>query len=104
MRERFVALRTSLLSITTALISSTAMFATIFRLLEIRDCPADRTTRFWLTYIAEIFAQSISWNLTAPLHFPSRETICNAFEHERFLQRSEPLWGQTPFNNHLFIF
>ena len=72
--------------------------------LMIRDCPADRTTRFWLTYIAEFFAQSISWNLTAPLHFPSRETICNAFEHKRFLQRSEPLWGQTPFNNHLFIF
>ncbi len=73
-------------------------------LLLIRDCPRDRNARFWLTLLAERFAQLISWNVAAPLHFPGREDIGAHFLPDKFESRIEPLWGATPFNNHLFIF
>ncbi len=73
-------------------------------LLVIRDCPRDRNTRFWLTFLAERFAQIITWNVAAPLHFPSRDQICGRFSPDEFESTIEPLWGATPFNNHLFIF
>src|ERR1041385_2535293 len=41
-------------------------------LLVLRECPRERGPRFWATYLAEKFAQRISWNLRGPLHFPSR--------------------------------
>jgi SAM-dependent methyltransferase len=73
-------------------------------MLVIRDCPCDRNARFWLTGFAERFAQCITWNMKTPLHFPTRERIFGAFAPERFSGSVEPLWGGTPFNNHLFIF
>jgi len=73
-------------------------------LLVIRDCPRDSNARFWLTYLAERFAQMTTWNIRAPLHFPTRETIFAAFDQGQFSHAVGPLWGRTPFNNHLFIF
>ncbi len=73
-------------------------------LLLIRDCPRDRNTRFWLTLLAERFAQLIAWNVAAPLHFPDREEVGAHFSPHEFESKIEPLWGATPFNNHLFIF
>ncbi|HEY1770468.1 MAG TPA: class I SAM-dependent methyltransferase [Chthoniobacterales bacterium] len=73
-------------------------------LLVIRDCPRDHNVRFWLTHLAERFAQTTTWNLRAPLHFPTREKICAPFSPNEFDSSIEPLWGRTPFNNHLFIF
>jgi SAM-dependent methyltransferase len=72
--------------------------------LVLRDCPRNQGTRFWLTYLTEKFAQIISWNVTAPLYFPSRESIYENFSAEKFNGHDTPLWGATPFNNHLFIF
>jgi 2-polyprenyl-3-methyl-5-hydroxy-6-metoxy-1,4-benzoquinol methylase len=73
-------------------------------LLVIRDCPRDNSPRFWMTYMAEKFAQAVSWNLNTPLHFPSRERIAEAFNENEFERESRPLWGTSPFNNQLFIF
>jgi trans-aconitate methyltransferase len=73
-------------------------------MLVIRDCPRDRNARFWLTLLAERFAQTTTWNMKARLHFPSRENISAPFSPNEFFPRVEPLWGRTPFNNHLFIF
>ena len=73
-------------------------------LLVIRDCPRDNNARFWLTLVAEKFAQAISWNLNTPLHFPSRALIQGAFDGNEFESESRPLWGTSPFNNHIFIF
>ena len=73
-------------------------------MLVIRDCPRDRNARFWLTRTAERFAQATRWNLRTPLHFPAREQILSAFNPAEFTARIEPLWGRTPFNNHLFVF
>ena len=73
-------------------------------LLVIRDCPRDSNIRFWLTQLAERFAQATTWNMKVPLHFPTREKILVAFDEESFSRTVAPLWGRTPFNNHLFIF
>ncbi len=73
-------------------------------LLLCRDCPRDGSARFRATYAAEVFAQTISWNWRAPLHFPTAESINAAFPADEFSREVRPAWGRTPFNNHLFIF
>jgi len=73
-------------------------------LLIVRDCPRDQSVRFWMTWLAEHFAQLISWNLNTPLHFPPRERITAAFNEAEFERESRPLWGGTPFNNQLLVF
>ena len=72
--------------------------------LVIRDCPCDNSARYWLTKLAERFAQGTTWNMKAVLHFPTREAIFSAFPASQFSRDVAPLWGRTPFNNHLFIF
>ncbi|MDQ6809061.1 MAG: methyltransferase domain-containing protein [Verrucomicrobiota bacterium] len=72
--------------------------------LLIRDAPRDARPRFWLTFLAEIFAQTIAWNVGARLHFPARDELRAPFPASEFTSESRPLWGNTPFNNHLFIF
>jgi 2-polyprenyl-3-methyl-5-hydroxy-6-metoxy-1,4-benzoquinol methylase len=73
-------------------------------LLIIRDCPRESRPRFWMTWLAEKFAQTISWNLNVGLHFPSRTGIDGIFSESEFERESRPLWGTSPFNNHLFVF
>ena len=73
-------------------------------LLLLRDAPREASARFWMTYAGEIFAQTISWNIGAPLHFPSRESIGAAFGPVEFTREERPAWGGTPFNNRLFVF
>lgn len=73
-------------------------------LLLLRDCPRDGSLRFRATYCAEVFAQTISWNWRAPLHFPQTESIDAALEQTEFSREIRPAWGATPFNNQLFIY
>ena len=72
--------------------------------LIIRDCPRDARPRFWMTWLAEKFAQAVSWNLRTSLHFPSRASINDVFRELDFDCETRPLWGTSPFNNHIFIF
>jgi 2-polyprenyl-3-methyl-5-hydroxy-6-metoxy-1,4-benzoquinol methylase len=88
----------------TSLLSRLARCVAPGGVLVIRDCPRDKSPRFWMTYAAERFAQAVSWNLRTALHFPSRECIAEAFHEDEFTRESRPLWGTSPFNNHLFIF
>jgi 2-polyprenyl-3-methyl-5-hydroxy-6-metoxy-1,4-benzoquinol methylase len=88
----------------TALLSHLARRVAPAGSLVIRDCPRDHGPRFWLTWMAEKFAQAVSWNLNTSLHFPSRERINDAFPENEFQRESRPLWGRSPFNNHLFVF
>ena len=48
-------------------------------LLILRDSPRNGTARYWVTYLAELFTQCITWSVATPLHFPSHETICENF-------------------------
>ena len=88
----------------TSLLSHLAKCVAHGGVLVIRDCPRDNSARFWMTYVAERFAQAVSWNLNTSLHFPSREHIAEAFNENEFERESRPLWGTSPFNNQLFIF
>lgn len=88
----------------TSLLSHLAQGVARGGLLVIRDCPRDRSPRFWMTLMAEKIAQGVSWNFNTSLHFSSREHIAEAFDKNRFERESRPLWGTLPFNNHLFIF
>lgn len=72
--------------------------------LVLRDAPRARNARFFFTYLGEKFAQAISWNVKTPLHFPSHASICEKFPMEEFSRQATPLWGKTPFHNHLFTF
>jgi 2-polyprenyl-3-methyl-5-hydroxy-6-metoxy-1,4-benzoquinol methylase len=72
--------------------------------LIIRDCPREPRPRYWLTLLAEKFAQTIMWNRGGSLHFPSRAGIDAAFGPAEFGRETRPLWGGSPFNNHIFIF
>jgi O-methyltransferase involved in polyketide biosynthesis len=87
-----------------ALLSELAARVAPGGLLLLRDAPREQTARFWATYAGEVFAQTISWNIGAPLHFPTRESIAAAFNEAEFTREERPAWGGTPFNNRLFIF
>jgi len=73
-------------------------------LLLLRDCPRDGSIRYRMTYAAEVFAQSISWNWRTPLHFPTVASIDAVFDRSEFDRDVRPAWGGTPFNNQLFIY
>ncbi len=73
-------------------------------MLLVRDCPCDGGIRYAATLLAEKFAQLISWNVSTPLYFPSRESVLRNFSPNEFTHEVKPLWGATPFNNHLFTF
>jgi 2-polyprenyl-3-methyl-5-hydroxy-6-metoxy-1,4-benzoquinol methylase len=88
----------------TALLTQLAQCVAPGGVLIIRDCPRDGGPRYWITWLAERFAQVISWNLDSPLHFPSRASIDDVFGAAEFERESRPLWGASPFNNRLFIF
>ena len=72
--------------------------------LLLRDCPRDGSARFWMTYCGERFAQTISWNIGARLHFPTSASINAAFGESEFAREEQAAWGRTPFNNRLFIY
>lgn len=73
-------------------------------LLLIRDAPRDNSYRFRLTYLAEKFAQMTSWSRWRPMYFPFRTEIVRTVEARGLTGTVVPLWGNTPFNNHLFCF
>ncbi|HEX8898172.1 MAG TPA: class I SAM-dependent methyltransferase [Chthoniobacterales bacterium] len=73
-------------------------------LLIIRDSLCEMRPRYWITWLAEKFAQTISWNVDGALHFPSRASINEVFDDDKFQRECKPLWGASPFNNHIFIF
>jgi 2-polyprenyl-3-methyl-5-hydroxy-6-metoxy-1,4-benzoquinol methylase len=86
------------------LLSELAMNVPAGATLLLRDCPRDGSARFWMTYAGEVFAQTISWNMGVPLHFPTRESINAPFHDHEFAREELPAYGGTPFNNRLFIF
>ena len=88
----------------TALLTHLAECISPGGLLVLRDCPRDNGPRFWMTYVAEKFAQIVAWNLNTSLHFPSPEKIREPFRGDEFTRESRPLWGKSPFNNYLFVF
>lgn len=70
--------------------------------LVIRSGLRDDSWRFKLTVIGDWLAKATFWMKAAPTHYPSLE------DFERILApfgnvSISPLWGGTPFNNHLIV-
>lgn len=70
--------------------------------LVIRSALRDASWRFKVTVAGDILAKASFWMKAAPTHYPTAE------DFERILSphgkvRIEPLWGGTPFNNHLIV-
>lgn len=70
--------------------------------LVIRSGLKDDSTRFKVTVVGDLFARATFWMKSAPVHYPT------AADFERILSphgevRITPLWGPTPFNNHLIV-
>ncbi len=88
----------------TMLLRRLAVYVPPDGLLLIRDAPRDGSARFWATYAGEIFAQTVSWNIGVPLHFPEVTALQEAFPEKEWTCHEQPSWGHTPFNNRLFVF
>jgi 2-polyprenyl-3-methyl-5-hydroxy-6-metoxy-1,4-benzoquinol methylase len=70
--------------------------------LVIRSGLKDNSTRFKITVAGDLFAKATFWMKAAPIHYPT------AKDFERILSPHgdvgiSPLWGPTPFNNHLIV-
>ena len=70
--------------------------------LVIRSGLRDESWRFKVTVAGDILAKASFWMKAAPTHYPTSE------DFERILSphgkvRIIPLWGGTPFNNHLIV-
>lgn len=70
--------------------------------LIIRSGLRDDSWRFKVTVAGDLLAKASFWMKAAPTHYPSAE------DFERILSpfgkvSISPLWGGTPFNNHLIV-
>jgi 2-polyprenyl-3-methyl-5-hydroxy-6-metoxy-1,4-benzoquinol methylase len=70
--------------------------------LVIRSGLRDDSRRFKVTVFCDYVAKATAWMKAAPTHYPA------AVDFERLLAphgrlRISPLWGGTPFNNHLIV-
>ncbi|MDZ4401486.1 class I SAM-dependent methyltransferase [Prosthecobacter sp.] len=71
--------------------------------LIIRSCLADDSTRFRITVAGDWFAKLTFWMKAAPVCYPDRALFESVLSSAGLRVRAEPLWGGTPFNNHLIV-
>ena len=70
----------------------------------IRDCINDGSWRYRATWLEETLATSLGWLRGERLEFPTVDSIASVFRPLGFDEEIVPLWGRTPFNNHLLTF
>lgn len=70
--------------------------------LIIRSGLKDESWRFRVTYLADVFAKATFWMKAAPTHYPSADDFSRILSPFGTLDIT-PLWGGTPFNNHLIV-
>ena len=68
--------------------------------LIIRSCVRDESKRFQVTVAGDLLAKVTFWMKAAPTHYPTVEDFKRVLEPYGTVKVS-PLWGKTPFNNHL---
>ena len=71
-------------------------------MLIIRSGLRDASWRFKITVLGDWLAKATFWMKAAPTHYPSADDfqkILSPFGNVKI----SPLWGGTPFNNHLII-
>lgn len=70
--------------------------------LVIRSGLRDESLRFKITVAGDLLAKATFWMKAAPTHYPTAEDfrrILSAYGEVTI----RPLWGSTPFNNHLIV-
>ena len=73
-------------------------------IVMIRDAIRDGSWRYKLTWLEERFATGIGWLKGTRLNFPTLDLIAASFREGGYEEKVTPLWGRTPFNNHLITF
>lgn len=70
--------------------------------LIIRSGLRDASWRFKITVAGDLLAKATFWMKAAPTHFPTAEDFQEILSPFGDVAIS-PLWGNTPFNNHLIV-
>lgn len=70
--------------------------------LVIRSGLRDQSWRFRMTVAGDWVAKASAWMKAAPSHYPSAQDFRRILG-TRGNVRIFPLWGRTPFNNHLIV-
>ncbi|MEO5915479.1 MAG: methyltransferase domain-containing protein [Luteolibacter sp.] len=70
--------------------------------LVIRSGLRDETMRFKITILGDLLAKATFWMKAAPSHYPTAEDFQRILSPHGNVEIS-PLWGGTPFNNHLIV-
>jgi 2-polyprenyl-3-methyl-5-hydroxy-6-metoxy-1,4-benzoquinol methylase len=70
--------------------------------LVIRSGLRDASARFRITIAGDLLAKATFWMKAAPTHYPAAEDFHRILAPYGVVKIS-PLWGKTPFNNHLIV-
>ncbi|MES2658998.1 MAG: class I SAM-dependent methyltransferase [Verrucomicrobiota bacterium] len=70
--------------------------------LIIRSGLRDETLRFKITVLGDLLAKATFWMKAAPTHYPTADDFQRILSPYGNVAIS-PLWGSTPFNNHLIV-
>ena len=69
----------------------------------IRSCLRDASWRFRITVLGDWFARVTRWMKQAPVAYPSAAELKATLGALGLSATTTPLWGATPFNNHLIV-
>lgn len=71
--------------------------------LIIRTGLRDRSRRFQITVLGDYLAKVSFWMKAAPTHYPDAEQFQRVLTAAGLQVSLQPMWGGTPFNNHLVV-
>jgi len=69
--------------------------------LIIRSALRDASWRYRVTVLGDWIAKGTTWMKAAPVAYPAAEQFRRVLSTEGLAVKVVPLWGGTPFNNHL---
>lgn len=87
----------------TALLRTVASHVAAGGRLIIRTCLRDDSRRFRITVAGDWLAKLTFWMKGSPVCYPTRELFETVLGAAGLKVRVQPLWGGTPFNNHLIV-
>lgn len=71
--------------------------------LIIRSCLRDTSLRFRITVAGDWLAKLTFWMKAGPVCYPDRDLFESVLGAAGLRVQISPLWGRTPFNNHLIV-
>ena len=71
--------------------------------LVIRTCLRDSSRRYKITVLGDYLAKITFWMKDAPTAYPDADQFREVLSAAGLQVEISPLWGGTPFNNHLIV-